>query len=217
MAVISTPVLGSICPGMFIRQRTARQLVQGELLGLMAIHLFLVSVNWAHKSLSGSAKVVSNCLGALQRVTYLPPYRIPSRCKHSDILKNILVNCRDLTFSINYSHMKAHQDHTMPFKKLSRSSQLNCICDHLAKQRLSDGEAEPKGGSQLFLLEPISIFVEGEKLSSEARPLLQFHAHCQLARSLFHRKKILSRNEFEEVNWESVHRTLHLVPRLFQV
>ncbi len=90
MAVISTPVLGSICPGMFIRQRTARQLVQGELLGLMAIHLFLVSVNWAHKSLSGSAKVVSNCLGALQRVTYLPPYQIPSRCKHSDILKKYL-------------------------------------------------------------------------------------------------------------------------------
>ncbi len=106
---------------------------------------------------------------------------------------------------------------TMPFEKLSRSSQLNCICDHLAKQQLSDGEAKPKGGNQLFPLEPIGIFVGGEKLSSEAGPLLQFHAHCQLARSLFHWKKILSRDEFEEVDWESVHRTLHSVPQLFQV
>jgi hypothetical protein len=173
----------------------------------MAIHLILVSVNWVHKSLSGSAKVVSDCLGTLQQVTYLPPYQIPSRCKHSDILNYILVNCRDLTFSINYSHVKAHQDDTTPFKKLSRSSQLNCICDH----------AKPKGGSQLFPLELIGIFVGGEKLLLEAGPLLQFHAHCQLARNLFHRKKILSRDEFEEVDWKLVHRTLHLVPRLFQV
>ncbi len=201
--------------GLFKEASKAANANRGELLGLMAIHLILVSVNQVHKSLSGSAKVVSDCLGALQRMTYLPPYRIPSRCKHSDILKNILVNCRDLTFSINYSHVKAHQDDTTPFKKLSRSLQLNCICDHLAKQRLSDGEAEPKGGSQLFPLEPIGIFVGGEKLSSEAGPLLQFHAHCQLIRSLFHWKKILSRNEFEEVDWELVHRTLHLVPRLF--
>ncbi len=56
-----------------------------------------------------------------------------------------------------------------------------------------------------------------ENLSSETGPLLQFHAHCQLARSLFHWKKILLRDEFKEVDWESVHRALHSVPRLFQV
>jgi hypothetical protein len=158
--------------GSFKEASKAANAYRGELLGLMAIHLILVSINRVHKSLSGSAKVVSDCLGALQRVTYLPPYQIPSRCKHLDIFKNILVNCRDLTFSINYSHVKVHQDDTTPFKKLSRSLQLNCICDHLAKQRLSDGEAKPKGGSQLFPLEPIGIFVGGEKLSSEAGPQL---------------------------------------------
>jgi hypothetical protein len=167
--------------GSFKEASKAANAYRGELLGLMAIPLILVSVNRVHKSHSGSTKVVSNCLGVLQWVTYLPPYRIPSRCKHLDILKSILVNCRNSTFSINYSHVKAHQDDTTPFEKLSRSLQLNCICDHLAKQRLSNGEAEPKGGSQLFPLEPISIFVGGEKLSSEAGPLLRFHAHRQLA------------------------------------
>ncbi len=97
---------------------------RGELLGLMAIHLLLVSVNRVHKSLSGSAKVVSDCLGALRRVTYLPPYQILSSCRHSDILKNILVNCRNLMFSIHYSHVKVHQDDKMLFDRLSRGSQL---------------------------------------------------------------------------------------------
>jgi hypothetical protein len=150
---------------------------RGELLGLMAVHLILVSVNRVHKSLHGSIQVVSDCLGALQQVTYLPPYRIPSRYKHSDILKNLLVNCRDLRFSIHYSHVKAHQDNKTAFNKLSRKSQLNCICDHLAKQRLSEKAIKWKGGSQLFPLEPIGIFIRAAKLSSETGPLLQFHAH----------------------------------------
>jgi hypothetical protein len=174
-------------------------------------------MNRVHKPLCGNVQVVSDCLGALQWVTYLPPYCIPSRCKHSNILKIILVNCQDLTFSVHYSHIKAHQDDTTAFDKLSRKLQLNCICNHLAKQCLSDGVIEPKGGSQLFPLEPIGIFMGAEKLLSETGPLLQFHAHRQLARSLFHWKKILLHDKFEEVDWESVHKTLHLVPRLFQV
>ncbi len=52
---------------------------------------------------------------------------------------------------------------------------------------------------------------------SKTGPLLGFHAHCQLARSLFHWKKILLHNKFEEVDWELVHKTLHLVLKLFQV
>ncbi len=36
-------------------------------------------------------------------------------------------------------------------------------------------------------------------------------------KALFLRKKILSGNRFKEVGWDSVHSTLHSVPRLFQV
>jgi hypothetical protein len=37
---------------------------RGELLGLMAIHLLLVSLNRVHNTLVRSVEVVSNCLGA---------------------------------------------------------------------------------------------------------------------------------------------------------
>jgi hypothetical protein len=60
--------------GLFKEASKAANLYRGELLGLMAIHLILVSVNRVHKSLCGNVKVVSDCLGALQRVTFLPPY-----------------------------------------------------------------------------------------------------------------------------------------------
>jgi hypothetical protein len=81
----------------------------------MAIHLLLVSVNRVQVLLVGLVEVVSDCLGALKCAVHLPPYQTPSRCKHSDILKNILVNCQDLTFTLYYSHVKAHQDDNATF------------------------------------------------------------------------------------------------------
>jgi hypothetical protein len=99
----------------------------------MAIHLILFSVNKINPTLKGRVEIVLDCLGALNRVSYLPPYRIPLQCRHSDILKNILVHYRDHSFATYYMHIKAHQDNHTSFQNLDRKAQLNCICDHAAK------------------------------------------------------------------------------------
>ena len=101
--------------GSFSEESIAANAYWGELLGIMAVHLILVSVNRLNSLLASSVEVVSDCLGVLSRVVNLPPYPIPSRCKHSDILKNILVNCRNLSFSVHFSHIKAHQDDRTSF------------------------------------------------------------------------------------------------------
>ncbi len=88
----------------------------------MAIHLILLSENKLHSNLSGSVKIVSDCLGALKHVTYLPLYRIPSQCRHSDILKTILVHCQNLSFTTYYLHINAHQDDNKSFAQLSRKA-----------------------------------------------------------------------------------------------
>jgi hypothetical protein len=85
--------------GLFSESLRVANAYRGELLGLMAIHLILLSVNKIHQNLAGSVEIVLDCLGALKRVTYLPPYQIPSHCHHLYILKNILVHCRDLSFT----------------------------------------------------------------------------------------------------------------------
>ena len=79
-------------------------------MGLMAIHLILLAAKKVWLSLRGRAVIYSYCMGALGRVANLPPYCIPTKCRHSDILKNILVNCTSLSFTLAYSHVKAHQD-----------------------------------------------------------------------------------------------------------
>ena len=142
--------------GSFTEESIAANAYRGELLGIMVVHLILVSVNRLNSLLA------ADCLGALSRVVSLPPYHITSRCKHSNILKNILVNCRDLSFSVHFSHIKAHQDNRTSFGNLSRKAQLNCICDHLAKQRVGEADQSKHSGDLLFPLEPIGIFIDSK-------------------------------------------------------
>jgi len=203
--------------GSFSERLKVANAYRGELLGLMAIHLMLLSVNKVHPTLTGSVEIVSDCLGAMNRVSSLPPYRIPSRCRHSDILKNILVNCGDLTFTTHYSHIKAHQDDLTPFHNLNRKAQLNCICDHAAKFRIiKDGQEEAASG-QLFPLETIGVFVRGEKMTSDTGGQIRYWAHHQIARKYYHDQKILSNEQFDAIDWASVYSTLHSLPRLFQL
>ena len=177
--------------GSFSESLQVANAYRGELLGLMAIHLILLSVDRIHGTIAGSVEVVSDCLGALRRVTDLPLYPIPSQCKHSDILKNILINSHALSFTLHYRHVRAHQDNATSFTNLSRKAQLNCICDQTAKQHIAiDGSGSGTPG-RMFPLEPIGMFIQGEKLTSDTGKLLRFWAHRQLARTYYHSKGLI--------------------------
>jgi hypothetical protein len=128
---------------------------RGDLVGLMAIHLLLLSVNEVRPNLKGIAHIYSDCLGALNKVKNPPPSRIPSSWAHSDILKNILVNCGELSFTRLYSHVRAHQDDRLGYNALSRPSQLNCSTDFNAKKALRDIQPMNLPRQNAFPLEPV--------------------------------------------------------------
>ncbi len=135
--------------GAFAEASTAANAYPGELLGLIAVHLLLLVVVTVSPGLSGSATIYSDCLGALGRVAKLPPYRILYRCRHSDILKTIMVNCTSLFFQREYHHVVAHQDNHTWWEDLTREAQLNLACDAMAKTILRSQDVinlPPPGG-----------------------------------------------------------------------
>jgi hypothetical protein len=69
----------------------------------------------------------------------------------------------------------------------------------------------------MFLLEPIGIFIRGEKITSDTREQLRFRAHCQLAQSYYSNQRIISQKQFEEIDWPSVQGTIRDLLRLFQI
>ena len=93
----------------FPEQSTTACAYRAELMGLLAIHLILCSINVISIELNGTIEIFSDCLEALGRVAKLPPHRIPSQCHHSYILKTIIVNCPKLTCDLVYTHVEAHQ------------------------------------------------------------------------------------------------------------
>ena len=203
--------------GSFPEQSLGANAYRAELMGLMAVHLILLAVSRTYRNLSGHVKIFSDCLGALGRVLHLPDTRIPSKCKHADILKNIMINCKNLPFSREYLHVRAHQDDKEGYDSLIRPAQLNCWADYEAKTVIWGRMGRKPISQKAFPLEPVVIWVGGHKLSPDTSGELRYWVHKQIAKEVFVNLKLLDGEAFEEVAWRQVHDTLHDLPRLFQI
>ena len=138
---------------------------QGKLLGLMTAHLILHGIAELHPTLGCKVTMYSDCAGALDKLANLPSQCFHAKCKHSDILKNILLNCSNLPFAIALTHTPTHQDDMMDFCLLSCTAQLTCVVDARAKKCLM--EAAAQGSVQWFLLKPIACFVGKKKMTAD--------------------------------------------------
>jgi hypothetical protein len=131
----------------------------------MAIHLILKAINEVNTYLRLSVHILSDCLGALKKIEDLPLYRIPTQCRHSDILKNIMANCSGLLFNRIFSHVKAHQDDNKKYSDLSRDAQLNCQMDYLAKSAIYEAPHTQHEWNKCFPLEPLCVLLGPNKVT----------------------------------------------------
>jgi hypothetical protein len=201
----------------FLEQTIAACSSQGELLGLMAIHLILLSVNRIDPTLTGSAHIYLDCLGTLNKIQHLPRHRIPSKCRHSDVLKNVMLHCSFLSFKRLFSHVSAHQDDHTKWENLSCAEKLNCAANFGAKRVLLNLDADELPRQVRFPLEAICAWAGREKMTSDIDHHIQYHAHQQLAREEFDAARVLTTAQFDLVNWQMVHITLSSLPQMFQV
>jgi hypothetical protein len=170
-----------------------------ELLGLMAIHLILLAINKCNPGLPGSTQIFSDCLGALNKIENLPPYRIPTRCSHSDILETIMVHLSKLSFCHLFSHVKAHQDDSIQYGDLPRPAQLNCQMDYHAKKAIWDAGPVDDKVTRQFLLETVCVFLGRNKLASDKGEALSFWVNRQIARKFYHEWDILYAHTLNKV------------------
>jgi hypothetical protein len=184
--------------GTFLEQTIAACSYHGELLGLMAIHLILLSVNRTTSTLMGSAHIYSDCLGALDKIQNLPPHSIPSKCRHLDVLKNVMLHCSTMSFTWLFSHVSAHQDDQTKFNNLLREAQLNCAVDFGAKRVLLSLDPTNLARQQKFPLEAICMWAGREKMMSDTGHHIRYHAHGHLAREEFLAAGLFSNTQFKQ-------------------
>ena len=188
----------------------------GELLGLMAIHLILHSLSEMQPLLTGQVDIYSDCMGALQTLSNLPPSRVPPKWKHADILKIITSHGQKIPFQCRFFHVRAHQDDTTDWTALTHTSQLNCACDVAAKREIIESSVANHTYPQLPA-ETLSIVVDSHKLTSDTESVLRYVTHKAEAKSLFTSLRILTAEQFDEVAWKITHQTLRKLPKMFQL
>ena len=99
---------------------------------------------------------------------------------------------------------------------MPRPAQLNVHCDSMAKHVIWELPQElPRQKS--FPLEPVSVWIGQEKLTSDAAKSLRFWVHKQLAEETFYHLDLMNPQQFKEVAWKQVHDALCEAPRMFQV
>jgi hypothetical protein len=138
----------------------------------------------------------------------LPPYRIPTQCSHPDILKNSMVSCSKLSFTLTFSHVKAHQDGRTKYSDLPREAQSNCQMDYHAKTAIYEYPLTLQDRTRRLPLEPLCVMLGPNKITSNKGDRLRFWIHKQLARSSLHQDNIILSHQFDRIDWEMVHTAL---------
>ena len=104
-------------------------------------------------------------------------------------------------------------DQHLLWTQLSLTQQLNCVCDTLAKQAVTNAIIEGYNHvlTQILPREDMALFVWGDKITGNISDPLRLHASKAVARKyhIYQRKKgKWTQAQFEEVDWDHLHLAL---------
>jgi hypothetical protein len=119
-----------------------------------------------------------------------------------------MVSCSKLSFTLTFSHVKAHQDGRTKYSDLPREAQSNCQMDYHAKTAIYEYPLTLQDRTRRLPLEPLCVMLGPNKITSNKGDRLRFWIHKQLARSSLHQDNIILSHQFDRIDWEMVHTAL---------
>ncbi len=141
---------------------------RGELLGLVALHTFVMAVAKFYRLDLACGKICFGNVSALGQSSKSRK-RVSSGIKHSDLHHTIrTIKCM-VKFRMTYSQVRTHQDRILPWSMLTLEQQLNVLCDKLANgavaRYLSGGVHHL--GPKFLLFKKAAVVLDGVKLTTD--------------------------------------------------
>jgi hypothetical protein len=120
-----------------------------------------------------------------------------------------------------YTHVQSHMDNVIKWHDLPRDQQLNVICDGLAKSAALQcihkySQTTPPSSLQRLPYEDVAIFVNAVKQTSDPASAIRFACGKDNAKHFLVSEKGWSTTQFDEVDWENLHSSLHSKPDGFR-
>ena len=158
--------------GSFVEQSPETSSYRGELLGMLAIHLVLLTIDEQYGIEGLESQVYCDNKGVL--FTFVKSHKhVPAEKANSDILC-ILRRLQGLTKSvIKHKYIKDHQDDNTRRDRLILEAHLKCICDEIAKQgtvqaMINTVQGPREGGRyQPLPKEVASVYIGEDKQTSD--------------------------------------------------
>jgi hypothetical protein len=193
---------------------------RGELLGLLAIHVFIVGVCEFFRIDSGDLGLVAcDNLGGLNKAK-LRRKKIRAGTKHADILRSLRSIHRKLRGRLRYEHVYGHQDKKKRWSDMTLLEQLNCRCDALAKaavaRRIAQSTDDTSRSRQRLPHETASVYYGDSKITGDCGSELRFHLGRVKAREFYLGELGWYAATFDAVDWEARDRATSKKPEMFR-
>ena len=193
---------------------------RGELLGMLAIHIFLHAVEKYFHAHGGSNSIYCDNKGAIY--TFAKQHkRVSAGIKNNDILRVLRRVQHSMASSHSHTHVKAHQDDARNRNSLLLPAQLNCHCDDLAKAAVIEAVFDRTYGGiglpQPLPLEVARVYIAGNKQTTDLSKALRFHVGKAQARQFCIDERLMEGREFDEVDWENLNDIIQCKPRMYQL
>ena len=206
--------------GNFWERSTAASSYRAELLGLCALHILAQAIADFHDIKGWTALICCDNKRALDASTY-HNRRIRPSAKCADILRSLKAVKPLLNGNFCYNHVYGHMDRMLKWDQLTLIQQLNCVCDTLAKEAVSNAISSGYHDrpTQFLPKEDVSLVIWGNKITGDISPHLRFHASKEVARKYLasRRKDKWTSDRFNAVDWEHLDLALATKPDMYKV
>ena len=183
--------------------------------GLLASHI-LHTLNDVIPHGHTAVHLFCDNLGVINHAHH-PCQPLPEKQAQSDILSVFLHNLRSISIKWEYTHVYGHLDNHTSFDALTLPEQLNVIADTLARDALKGAMRSHQYCQPLYPRELVQVFIAGKKATSSFRMALYDAWGAQVARDLFHCRKVIPSKYFHLVNWEAVHGVMTALSQMYRV
>ncbi len=214
--------------GSFYKRASLASSYQGELIGLVAIHTFILAAATYHNLLQLTGTICCGSQSALDK-SRRKARRVQASTKQADLFRSLRrIHSKMPTPVITYVWVKAHVNRTTVWSRLSLLQQLNMTCDQLANSAVT--RALSRAGNEkptIWLLpsESVAIIADGVKITSDVSSNVRYQLGHEEA-CKFYTKAIRTMNgvnkgglgwhtaTFDLVDWKAIGEALKGKPEM---
>ena len=188
---------------------------RGEILGGMLLQLILRAASQDHSVEYQPVVIHCDNKGVVNHGN-TPGRSLGEKQSQADVLRCLKNYVSFNPFDSVFRWVPSHQDKHKQWDDCTLMEQINIMVDRLAKKALIAAFMSGNFIDSNFPFEQVRVIVGGHKLTGSPKKAFERHWSTQAAREFFHRKDIVSKEDFHLVWWDGLEKVNYSFPKMLR-